>query len=92
MMGYFKSIRSKIMFGFGILIALVLILVLLSYLSIDKLNSNTEEIVDEKVEQLILVKNLSFNMAQSESMVNGYFTYNDQELKPRLEESLKKNR
>lgn len=90
MMGYFKSIRSKIMFGFGILIALVLILVLLSYLSIDKLNSNTEEIVDEKMEQLILVKNLSFNMAQSESMVNGYFTYNDQELKPQLEGSLKK--
>ncbi|MFC4388002.1 methyl-accepting chemotaxis protein [Gracilibacillus marinus] len=88
----FKSIKTKIMFGFGIVIALVFTMSVLVYLSFERINNDTKEMVEEQLPLLILDKDLSYNMAQSSSLIRGYFLYNDEDIKKQFEETIQKGK
>lgn len=88
----FKRIKTKLLFGFGLLIALAFIVGTVSYIAIEKLNNNTKQIVEKDVPYLIINENFSYNMSQSASMVRGYFLYNDKEIKKQLEANLEKGK
>lgn len=80
------------MFGFGIVIALVFTMSVLVYLSFERINNDTKEMVEEQLPLLILDKDLSYNMAQSSSLIRGYFLYNDEDIKKQFEETIQKGK
>lgn len=88
----FKSVKTKIMFGFGLLIILVLGMGALSYFSVENINNKTKEIVEKELPLLILDEDLTYNMSQSSSMVRGYLLYGDVNIKEQLEENFEEGK
>ncbi|MDL4841995.1 methyl-accepting chemotaxis protein [Aquibacillus rhizosphaerae] len=82
----FKSIKGKILFGFSIIIALVLILGIFNFITINQVNTDTSDIVDEQLPLLIADEKLAFNMAQRIALTRGYIIYGDEDYKNRFNE------
>lgn len=81
----FNSLKKKILFGFSLILSLVLLLGIYNFLAIKKINSNTTEIVDQQLELLITDEKIALNMAERTSLVRGYLLYNDQALKDKFD-------
>ncbi|GEL77085.1 methyl-accepting chemotaxis protein [Tenuibacillus multivorans] len=82
----FKSIKAKILSGFSLVIALVIILGVFNFISINKVNNDTENIVDEQLPLLVADEKLAFNMAQRIALTRGYLLYGDEDFKNRFNE------
>ncbi|MFB1050149.1 methyl-accepting chemotaxis protein [Paraliobacillus sp. JSM ZJ581] len=74
-----NSIRKKILFGFSLVMVLVIILGIYNYLAIRSLNQNTSEVVEEQQPVLILANKIALDMAERTSLVRGYLLYDDVE-------------
>lgn len=81
----FRSIRAKILLGFGVLIISVLILGVLNFLAIDKLNKNTDEILSKDVSLLVLDKDYEKMLEESTTLFYTYIITEDASLIPELE-------
>ncbi|GAE27370.1 methyl-accepting chemotaxis protein [Halalkalibacter wakoensis JCM 9140] len=81
-----KTLKTKILLSFSIVIFLVLILGITTFFSINKINQNTSEIVDQQVSLLIAEKNLAHNMAQRISSLRGYLLYGEETFKDQFYE------
>ncbi|WP_227937555.1 methyl-accepting chemotaxis protein [Alkalihalobacillus deserti] len=77
----FNSIKAKILFGFSLVIILVLILGVYNYFSINKINSVTEDMMDTQLPLLVADEQLAFNMAQRIALTRGYVLFGDQDFK-----------
>lgn len=71
----FKSIRTKILFGFSLVIFLVLVLGGFSFYEIKTTNRDTEIIVDHEVQLLIANEQMSSTLANRISTARGYVLY-----------------
>ncbi len=71
----FKSIRTKILLGFSVLIFLTLVLGAYSYFSIKRINDDTENMVNKQLPLLIADETLAFNISQRVSAARGYVLY-----------------
>lgn len=80
----FKSIRTKIMFGFTLLIVLVLAMGVYNYFSIKKVNDDMSEILDKQLPLLVLDEDLVYNMSQTLSLIREYLLFEDQEIKKQI--------
>lgn len=80
----FKSIRTKILFGFALLIALVLAMGVYNYFSIKKVNDDMSEILDKQLPLLVLDEDLVYNMSQTLSLIREYLLFEDQEIKKQI--------
>ena len=69
---HFKSIRKKMMFGYSLIIFLVLGLAISRYLSIKNTNDNTRTVVNEELPILIANEKVALNTAQRSSLARGY--------------------
>lgn len=83
----FKSIKTKILVGFALIIILVLGMGVGNYLSINQVNSDMEEIVDKQLPLLVLDEDLLYNMSETVSLVRRYFLFGDPQMKEQLEEN-----
>ena len=83
----FKSIKTKILVGFALIIILVLGMGVGNYLSINQVNSDMEEIVDKQLPLLVLDEDLLYNMSETVSLVRRYFLFGDPQMKEELEEN-----
>ncbi|WP_182199975.1 methyl-accepting chemotaxis protein [Paraliobacillus salinarum] len=77
----FNSIRKKILFGFSIVIFLVVALGVYNVLAIKKLNDNTTEMVDVYQPFLNLVDEIALDMTDRTSLIRGYLLYEDEEFR-----------
>lgn len=77
----FNSIKKKILFGFSIVLFLVLVLSAYNFLAIKALNDNTDEITKEELPRLIIDDGIAFNMSERTSLLRGYVLYGDPQLK-----------
>ena len=68
----FKSLRIKILFGFGIVIMSATLLSVYTIYSINKSNSDTQNMMDEDMSLLIGNEQLAINMAERTSLLRGY--------------------
>ncbi|WP_067729522.1 methyl-accepting chemotaxis protein [Oceanobacillus damuensis] len=74
----FKSIRTKILFGFITVVLFVLVLNSITNLSIFTSNKQTEEMVDHHLELLIVDKELETDHAMRTSFLQSYLLHGDQ--------------
>lgn len=86
-----RSIRSKMLLGFMIVILLVVALTIYNFFSIREINEYSSETVEEHMPLLIDVKNLAFNTADSLADVRGYVLYGDEDLKENFLENMSIN-
>ncbi|QGQ47928.1 methyl-accepting chemotaxis protein [Metabacillus sediminilitoris] len=75
----FKSIRSRIFAGFIIVIALVIGLTLVNIISINKINNNTDHIVNENLNLLIYNQNLSSTVKNGIAAARGFYLTKDEQ-------------
>ncbi|WP_391120135.1 methyl-accepting chemotaxis protein [Psychrobacillus sp. L3] len=82
----FKSIGQKIVFGFMLVVLLVIALATVNIVSLNKMNMSAEHIVEESLPLLIADEKLAFNLSQRLALVRGYVLYGDQSFKDLFDE------
>lgn len=80
----FKSIRSKLLFAFSIVILLVIGLGIYNFISVKVVNSNTKDIVNKELQLLIANKELETTMANRISTARGYTLEGDKTYRNRF--------
>ncbi|WP_102028139.1 methyl-accepting chemotaxis protein [Salirhabdus sp. Marseille-P4669] len=81
-----KKLSTKILLSFSVVILLILALGAVTFFSINKINHDTEDIVEEELPLLIADEQLSFNIAQRIALTRGYVLYGDPDFKQRFED------
>lgn len=74
-----KSLRGKILLGFGAVLVLVGALAVSSILGIDTLVDNSEEVSQEQLPMLITDSRLAFNIAERVALSRGYMITKDEQ-------------
>ncbi len=77
----FKSITSKMLLGFSIVFILVLGVGAYNFLSVQKVNSDTEYILEEELPALIANEQLAYTLANQIGFVRSYITTRNLEYK-----------
>lgn len=77
----FKSIRSKILLAFLLVIVLVIALGLYNFLNTKDINASTEEMVEEQLELLNRIEKVTYNMSAQMSEVRGSLLFEDEQNK-----------
>ncbi|MDQ0229019.1 methyl-accepting chemotaxis protein [Metabacillus malikii] len=80
-----NSIKKKIIFGFSIVLCIVVLLGVFNFLSIKALNDNADKIIEEQLPLLILDEKIALNMSERTSLIRGYILYGDIEFKNEFE-------
>ncbi|MFC4322254.1 methyl-accepting chemotaxis protein [Litchfieldia salsa] len=79
-----KSIRTKLLLGFAIVLLLVVFMSGFTIINSNKTNNIAEELVTDNLEELIIYQTLRFNVAERIAVTRGYLLYGDQELKDKF--------
>ncbi|MDY0409270.1 MCP four helix bundle domain-containing protein [Virgibacillus soli] len=88
----FKNLRTKILFGFSIVIVLAILLSSYTIYSISNMNKELNEIMDKELTLLITDEQLTIDTANKTSLVRGYLLYNDPQYKKEFESNLELNK
>ena len=75
----FKSVRVKMLFGFSLVLVLVVGLGIYSFLSVSKVNDDTTYLAKEQIPLLVASEKLAFNAAQRVATIRGYVLFGGQE-------------
>lgn len=82
----FKQVRTKIIMGFGILLILVAVMIAITFLSLHKMESKIDRMVDHEVPELINNKDISKNITQQVTRIRGYLLFDRADYKADLYE------
>ncbi|UFT98276.1 methyl-accepting chemotaxis protein [Radiobacillus kanasensis] len=85
-----KSLRTKLMLGFGIIVAAIIIMSALTYTGFDLLSKNTTK-MNDNTELLIIDEKLAFNMAQRIALTRGYVLFGEQEYLDKFDQYTKES-
>lgn len=77
----FKSIKAKMLFGFSLIIILLVCFGIYNFYSVKSTNQNTSKILDEEMKILIADEQLATVMANRIATVRGYVLLGDQDFK-----------
>ncbi|WP_152657097.1 methyl-accepting chemotaxis protein [Oceanobacillus sp. CFH 90083] len=80
----FKSIKSKIITAFSVVILLVIALGIYNYTAIKQMNQDTTNIIENDLQQLIANKGMETTMANRISTARGYILSGDSSMKDRF--------
>lgn len=72
-----KSIKTKLLLGFFIVIFLVLILTSYYLYSVFLTNKNTKDIIDQELELVLVSNQLAYNVSERLALVRGYILFDD---------------
>src|SRR5690625_3435079 len=75
----FKSVRLKMLFGFSLVLVLVVGLGIYNFLSASKVNDDTTYLAKEQITVLVASEKLAFNAAQRVATIRGYVLFGGQE-------------
>lgn len=75
----FRSIRAKMLFGFSLVILLVIILSAYNFFAIFETNKDTKYLADEEVPLLLLNEELAYHASQQMAAIRGYVLFSDDE-------------
>lgn len=81
----FKSIKMKMLFGFSLIIILLVCFGIYNFYSVKSTNQNTSKILDEEMKILIADEQLATVMANRIATVRGYVLFGDQDFKERFD-------
>ncbi len=71
------SIRAKILTGFSAVIVLLFLLFAYNFYSTSKIHAETDHIIYDQLQTVILVENLSNNLSERLALVRGYLLHGD---------------
>src|SRR5690625_6728786 len=74
----FRSIRSKVLFGFSLVIILTVIFGIFNYWTVSNVNKDTKDMVNKDLELLIANQKLASSMSNRVGSVRGYAADGDQ--------------
>lgn len=77
----FRSVRSKMLFGFSLILLFVVFLGVYNFISVNQTNRDTAWIVDEQLPILIAGENLMIDTAHSLALARGYLLYGTSDYK-----------
>ncbi|MUV38630.1 Sensory rhodopsin II transducer [Lentibacillus sp. JNUCC-1] len=84
----FKSVRTKILFGFGVVIVLAVAIMSLAFLAFSDISEETEAIVEDQLPLIKAGEGVTLNMSESNALLRGYFIYKDDSIKETLRDAL----
>lgn len=87
----FKSLRGKILFGFGILIILVLGLARENYYTMSNMNAASDNMVDTQVSLMIANERAAFSLARRSTNVRAYLMTGDETYREMFEGNVADN-
>ena len=87
----FKSLRTKIQFGFSIVMVLVILLGAYTIFSINKINSDIETLLDKELTVLITYEKLANNMLDRTRLIQGYILFEDEQYKSEFEAGIEES-
>ena len=87
----FKSLRAKILFGFSIVMVLVLLLSGFTIYALTKMNNDLESLLDEELTLLIADENLAKNMADRTNLIQGYILFESDQYKADFEAGIEES-
>ncbi|KAA9008583.1 methyl-accepting chemotaxis protein [Paenibacillus spiritus] len=82
----FKSLKKRILFGFSIVLFVVVLLGGYNYLAIKALNDKNDEVVDHPLSLLMITEKSALNMSQRTSLARGSVLYEDAALRKELDQ------
>jgi methyl-accepting chemotaxis protein len=77
--GNFKSIRTKIIFGFSITLVFIFLLAGFNFLSVNKMNDGTKEMTNKDLVLLIADEKITFDISQQLAATRGYLLLEDKQ-------------
>lgn len=81
----FKSVRAKILFGFAIVMLLVIILGLFTIYSITQTNRDLRTVFDRELPLLVTDEQLAYNMTHRISLIRAYLLTNNEQYRNEFE-------
>lgn len=84
----FKSLKTKLLVAFGILVILSGTLGTLNYYTIKGSNATTEKVMNEQIPTLIDVEEISSKMFEASSLVQGYILLDDSFIKEEYRQAI----
>src|SRR5690625_4151624 len=75
----FRSIRAKMLFGFSLVLLLVVILSVYNYFVISETNQDTKYLAKEEIPLLLINEQLAFNASQQMGAIRGYVLFSNDE-------------
>ena len=85
---HFKSIKGKIIFGFSIVFAMLIVMIVLNHFGLKKINNQTVEIVDTQFPLALANRAVTLNIAETAADIRGYMVYKDEQLLVKLNETI----
>jgi methyl-accepting chemotaxis protein len=73
----FKRLRTKILFAFFAVMALVVAYTAYNYITLTIANKDTNAIIEDDLKMLDVTQNLAFNISQRVALARGYVLYGD---------------
>src|SRR5690625_1002912 len=83
-----KSVRTKILVGFGLIVLLVLAMVVLIFKSFKQIDTLTDDMIEQEVPLLIVDENMAQNVLEQVAMIRGFFLLEQPQLKDELLETM----
>src|SRR5690625_6047347 len=83
-----KSVRTKILVGFGLIVLLVLALVVLLFNSFKQIDTLTDDMIEQEVPLLIVDENMAKNVLEQVAMIRGFILLEQPQLKDELIETM----
>lgn len=80
------SFKKKLLASFGVFMFFSILMASINYIGMIKLKDDTQKMVTEDVDALILYEKLRYNISQRISLVYSYLLYEDSNTRKRLEE------
>lgn len=87
----FKKLRTKVLFGFSIIILLVVLLSGFTIYSINSINDDLDIVLDQEQELMIVHEGLAKNMLDRTRLIQGYILFGNDEYKDEFEAGLEES-
>ncbi|WP_047984477.1 methyl-accepting chemotaxis protein [Ornithinibacillus californiensis] len=84
----FKTIRAKILLIFSVVLTLTVVFAAFTLYSINKMNDNTEEMINKQLALLVLDEEIAFDMANRAGLVRAYMLYEDEQVRETFESQI----
>ena len=87
----FKRIRTKILFGFGIVLILAILLSAYNIFSMNKTNNDLQNLIDEEIALMVADQRLATNMNERTSLLRGFLLFEDEAYKEEFEAGIEES-
>src|SRR5699024_1623178 len=87
----FNTVKKKMMSGFLLIIFLFLGSGIYSYMTLDELNGDIQDITEDQLPRLLISDEITLNMVERTSLLRGYLLYGDDSFKNEFNDTIEES-